>query len=420
MVVYTCNTCKKFFNDKTKYTQHINRKFKCYPSIEVSNISQESLNNSENKCVICNKEFSKKNNLNKHIKLNRCKNMNLDMLKLLSENLNMKINLSENKNIKSEIVEITKETNKQNKKSEIEITKENNKQNILDDDILIQKIKDKFNSNDMEIFDFNFKIYKKFKNNKNDFIVDFDEVYKFIGIKTISNAKRLLFKEFEENKDFKILFSSREQSDIIKGDKNKENIMLNIKCFKKYCLVTATKQSKILYDYYISMEEIIMEYMEEQFNKQNNIIREKNKIIENNNELLQIKDEEINNIKQLKYEESDKLGSIYILTTDKPNIVKCGRTRCMTKRKNDLQIAQVDDIKVLYEYKTSDDVLLETIVHKILNRYKLNREHFTCDVEYMKSIINIAGSTLDILNSTFEYISKDEILDKIYDKFKQI
>ena len=32
--------------------------------------------------------------------------------------------------------------------------------------------------------------------------------------------------------------------------------MLNIKCFKKFCLVAATKQSKILYDYYIIMEEI--------------------------------------------------------------------------------------------------------------------------------------------------------------------
>jgi hypothetical protein len=311
-----------------------------------------------------------------------------------------------------------------------------NKENILDDDILIQKIKNKFNSNDMEIFDFNFKIYKYFKNNKNDFIVDFDEVYKFIGFSTIGNAKRLLIKEFEENKDYKIsLLPNEEQIKkkvFISKDKNlggrpTEQILLNIKCFKKFCLAAATKQSKILYDYYISMEEVIMEYMEEQFNNQNNIIREnkkaieeKNKIIENNNELLQIKDEEINNIKQLKYEEADKLGSIYILTTDKPNIVKCGRTKSMLKRRYDLQISQVDDIEVLYEYKTSDDALLESLVHKILNRYKLNREHFTCNVEYMKNIINIAGNTLDILNSTFEYITKDEILYKIYDRLNKI
>ena len=276
----------------------------------------------------------------------------------------------------------------------------------------------------MQIFDFNFKIYKYFKNNKNDFIVDFDEVYKFIGFSRVDHAKRLLIKEFEEKIDY-IIISPPKGENVL--GRNKEKIMLNIKCFKKYCLAASTKQSKILYDYYISMEEVIMEYMEEQFNKQNNIIREnkkaieeKNKIIENNNELLQIKDEEINNIKQLKYEEADKLGSIYILTTDKPNIVKCGRTKSMLKRRYDLQVAQVDDIEVLYEYKTSDDALLESLVHKILNRYKLNREHFTCNVEYMKNIINIAGNTLDILNSTFEYITKDEILDKIYDRLNKI
>jgi hypothetical protein len=48
--------------------------------------------------------------------------------------------------------------------------------------------------------------------------------------------------------------------------------MLNIKCFKKLCLVAATKQNKLLYDYYIIMEEIIMEYIEEQFNNQNIIL----------------------------------------------------------------------------------------------------------------------------------------------------
>ena len=59
----------------------------------------------------------------------------------------------------------------------------------------IDQIKSKFNSNDMQIFELNFKIYKTFKTNKDDFIVDFDEVYKFIGFSTIGNAKRLLIKD---------------------------------------------------------------------------------------------------------------------------------------------------------------------------------------------------------------------------------
>jgi len=64
--------------------------------------------------------------------------------------------------------------------------------------------------------------------------------------------------------------------------------MLNIKCFKKLCLVAATKQNKLLYDYYIIMEEIIMEYIEEQFNNQNIILEENKKALVEKDKLLKI------------------------------------------------------------------------------------------------------------------------------------
>ena len=190
MVIYKCDICKKICNDKTQFIKHINRKFPCTsPSVEVSNSSQQLQNNSNNtqqfqesldnsesiKCDFCNKEFSNKYNLNKHIHLNRCKNTNLDILKLQCENLNNKINLFEynkqnnkinlleynKQNNKINLLENNKYNNKQNNniviKSEIVETNDVsiiNKENILDDDILIQKIKSKFNSNDMQIFEF--------------------------------------------------------------------------------------------------------------------------------------------------------------------------------------------------------------------------------------------------------------------------
>jgi hypothetical protein len=53
--------------------------------------------------------------------------------------------------------------------------------NILQDDQLINLIKSNFNKDDMQLFDLNYKIYTTHKNNLNDFIVDFDEVWKWIG-----------------------------------------------------------------------------------------------------------------------------------------------------------------------------------------------------------------------------------------------
>jgi hypothetical protein len=190
-----------------------------------------------------------------------------------------------------------------------------------------------------------------------------------------------------------------------------------------------TKEADNIYNYYIKLEDVMTKYIEIKHNK---ILEENKKVFEINKkaleekeQLLQIKDkiikeneEIINNIKQLTYEEADKIGSIYLLSTDKPNITKCGRTKSILKRKSALQTAQVEDIEVLYEYKTSDDVLLESIIHKILNRYRLNREHFMCNIDYMKLIINTAGNVLDILNSSFEYISKEELLTRIYNKLE--
>ena len=50
----------------------------------------------------------------------------------------------------------------------------------------------------------------------NDFIVNLENVWKFIGFSNKANAKRLLKHNFTENKDYKIIF--------IRTDENKTNM----------------------------------------------------------------------------------------------------------------------------------------------------------------------------------------------------
>ena len=307
--------------------------------------------------------------------------------------------------------------------------------NILDDDVLIKLIKETFNNDDMKLFELNFKYYTYNKNNLDDFIVDFEEIYEWIGFSRKSHAKRLLESKnsenipiFEINKDYiiKSVLPPKGQKHI---GRNKSQILLTIECFKMYCLTAATTQSKKIYKYYIKMETIVTKYIENKHNEiidnnkkileeKNKIIEDKNKVIEENIKILELKDNEINNIKNKKYEESEKTGSIYIFTTDKQNIHKCGKSKCVIKRKSQLQTAVVDDIQLIYEYKTTNDTLLESIVHEVFKDYrsKSNREHFWCNTDYMKTIIDIAGITLDTLKSSYEYISKKELLEKLYEK----
>ena len=183
------------------------------------------------------------------------------------------------------------------------------------------------------------------------------------------------------------------------GGRSIEKILLSIKCFKTYCLKAETVVSDKIHDYYIKMEEIIFKYIQEQYINQQIIniqnlkaLEDKDqlleiniKILEDNKQLLELKNKEIkekdniiNNFKSLTYEETEKTGVVYLLSTDKQNITKCGRSKCVLNRIKALQTGCVDKINILHECPTSNDVLLESIVHYILKNYRFNceRKHF--------------------------------------------
>lgn len=105
----------------------------------------------------------------------------------------------------------------------------------LEDDDMIKLIKENFNETEMELFKLNYHIYTENKNNPDNYIVKLDKVYKWIGFSRKDNAKRLLIKYFEKNKDYIIKNIILRSEDNVLG-RNKEQILLTIKCFKKLCI----------------------------------------------------------------------------------------------------------------------------------------------------------------------------------------
>ncbi len=63
MVIYTCDRCKKQFNQKCNYNDHVNRKILCDIVIE-----NKECDNDEFYCNICNKYFSRSDALKRHLK----------------------------------------------------------------------------------------------------------------------------------------------------------------------------------------------------------------------------------------------------------------------------------------------------------------------------------------------------------------
>ena len=100
----------------------------------------------------------------------------------------------------------------------------------------MEKVQNKFNNYERQVFLASFYCYLK-HDNKNDFVIDLDNVWNWLGFNQKYNAKCALEKNFTINKDCKKLFLLQQKQDNeTHGCHNKEIIMLNIETFKKFCL----------------------------------------------------------------------------------------------------------------------------------------------------------------------------------------
>ena len=132
---------------------------------------------------------------------------------------------------------------------------------------LLTKIKEQFTDTDQQLFVSSFYCYLNYSQ-KNDFVIDLDEVWKWIGFSQKVKAKTLLEKQFTIDIDYKILLIAQgKQSTQTKGGHNKETIMLTIRTFKLFCLKAGTKKAEQIHEYYIKLEEILQEIVEEESNE---------------------------------------------------------------------------------------------------------------------------------------------------------
>ena len=77
--------------------------------------------------------------------------------------------------------------------------------------IFINKIKNNFNEKEQNLFVTSFYCYLNF-NSSSDFIIDFEDVWKWCEFSRKDHAKRLLEKNFKEAIDYKIVFPRSEEN----------------------------------------------------------------------------------------------------------------------------------------------------------------------------------------------------------------
>lgn len=178
---------------------------------------------------------------------------------------------------------------------------------------LIEKVKNNFTSYEQQLFLSSFYCYLKY-NNKTDFVIDLDNIWKWLGFGQKVKAKVLLENHFILNRDYKNLLSREgKQDDKIHGGHNKETFMLNIDTFKKFCLKAETKKADEIHDYFIKLETIMFEIMNEECQE---LTQQLKKIETTKNKEMEeklIKQKEIDNEKFLLKQFNNAGNMVYII-----------------------------------------------------------------------------------------------------------
>ncbi len=171
---------------------------------------------------------------------------------------------------------------KNNKMNNLEntIIMQNNNPLTTIDERLFKLMKDQMNTEEQLQFINSFKIYLEYGDDDMKFIIDFDNIWKWVGFTRKDPAKRLLVNKFTENINF--IYSNRfhfKVEPINKINRDNEIILLNVSTFKKFCMLASTKRADDICSYYIKMERIMHQYTKEKLAEaQNNLIETQNKL----------------------------------------------------------------------------------------------------------------------------------------------
>jgi len=301
---------------------------------------------------------------------------------------------------------------------------------------LVEKVKNNFTNYEQQLFLSSFYCYLKY-DSKNDFVIDLDNIWQWLGFGQKVNAKRVLEKQFTINKDYKLLLCQPEkQPNQPKGGHNKEIFMLNIETFKKFCLKSETKKADEVHDYFIKLENIMFEITKEE-------CEELKTQLENNNKKIIEITLEAEKEKQTAIEQTlinqfpANTECIYFGTINNSNdanekLIKFGHTNNLSNRIIDHH-KHYDNFTLVEAFKVQNKVEIENLIktHSIIKKQirnitlneknkteiiAYNNTNFTISqlTKYIKDIIHSKTYSIDnfnkLLKQNEELLSENEEL----------
>jgi phage anti-repressor protein len=280
---------------------------------------------------------------------------------------------------------------------------------------LLDKIKGTFDDSDQKIFVASFYCYLQY-DSKTDFVIDMDDVWKWLGFSRKDHFKRVIEKHFIKDIDYKIMLpNSGERKN--EGGHNKEKILMNIETFKSSCLLANTERSKTVRKYYYKLEQLLHELLEEQANELKQEIEEQKQLAQKQEQKLIEQQQKINILEHKPNTHgfnSRRAGYVYMINDrSKPGHYKIGMSYDVDKRLSKLNVASSEaSLQIYHEVKTYDCETLENTVHKILQPFNILRRRewffFSNDNE-LQYALRILHETQMFLNK-FNLESFDDVI----------
>jgi hypothetical protein len=321
---------------------------------------------------------------------------------------------------------------------------------------LLSKIKANFSDFEQQMFLTSFYCYLNY-HPTNDFVIDLDDVWKWVGFSVKIKAKTLLEKYFKENIDYKkSLCDSAHQTKHTKGGQNIQKIFLNLKTFKLFCIKAETKKAHEIHEYFMKLEEIIQETINDESEELRLQLQEKNKQIEtqtiqNEKDKEQLKEDTL--IEQFPVNtQCIYIGKIDNKTLGKPNskmyhesVIKFGQSNNLADRVKTHKYT-FDNFRLYAAYKVKNKIEIENAIkkHPILQKrlrlittekdgithrelLALDDDEFTIEKveQYIKEIIkqneyNVENYNLLLKKTSEQEIEINQLREELFKKEKQL
>lgn len=267
---------------------------------------------------------------------------------------------------------------------------------------LLNKIKETFSTYEQQLFVSSFYCYLNY-NKHTDFVINLDNVWKWMGFTLKENAKRVLLKHFTDEIDY----TYNTETPIIKerGGQNKQTIMMTIKCFKSMCLKAQTSKANEIHDYYIKLEEIIQDVLIEESTELKHQLLQKDKCIVS-------KDREIEQALVSQFPlntECIYIGTICNTNDDNECLLKFGHTNNLSNRIYEHHTTY-DNFALKHAFKVQNKVEIENMI-KV--HPKIKKQLRTISINGKNKMEIIAYSEAFTIDRLVKYIN-DIIQTKIY------